>query len=192
MANAPTFQSPILFPREILAFKILQYSRTCVVRIATDSICFEKRLRNVSFVSLYGLSEKRKNYAPIYSRYNPANNVPNSRTVGINLEDARKRRDLVDSIVFFHGLFLFSPPRGNGLERILRCASSFVPSFLRAMILNICTSNDKSLYVAAHLRNMEIYIYTLIVFYIACDFSKLRYVDRPFFPPPLYRRCKTI
>lgn len=106
MANAPTFQSPILFPREILAFKILQYSRTCVVRIATDSICFEKRLRNVSFVSLYGLSEKRKNYAPIYSRYNPANNVPNSRnSVGINLEDARKRRDLVDSIVFFHGLF---------------------------------------------------------------------------------------
>lgn len=106
MANAPTFQSPILFPREILAFKILQYSRTnSVVRIATDSICFEKRSRNVSFVSLYGLSEKRKNYAPIYSRYNPANNVPNSRTVGINLEDARKRRDLVDSIVFFHGLF---------------------------------------------------------------------------------------
>lgn len=100
MANAPTFQSPILFPREILAFKILQYSRT-----NTDSICFEKRSRNVSFVSLYGLSEKRKNYAPIYSRYNPTNNVPNSRTVGINLEDARKRRDLVDSIVFFHGLF---------------------------------------------------------------------------------------
>lgn len=158
MANAPTFQSPILFPREILAFKILQYSRTCVVRIATDSICFEKRLRNVSFVSLYGLSEKRKNYAPIYSRYNPANNVPNSRnSVGINLEDARKRRDLVDSIVFFHGLFLFSPPRGNGLERILRCAPSFVPSFLRAMILNICTSNDKSLYVAAHLRWKYIY-----------------------------------
>lgn len=127
MKNAPTFEFPIfLTKRQYLRGKIR--ARTTVVQIATI-----RGLKNVEKrrLYLYGLSVKKKKKKNCVEFALTRNTIPpqhiefdDNSNYSIICErwDAQKRRDLVDSIVFFHGLFF----KRKGLERILRCVP-FVP-----------------------------------------------------------------
>lgn len=124
MANAPTFEFPILFPRE-----------TCTTLLAHE----QRRANRYD-------SRFVKNYAPMwkynYSKYNSAEFEDSSNYL-VAEDEMRKRREKKRS-GRLDCARLFSRPffsRGKGSNGF--CDVFPLYPFLRVMILNICTSNDK-------------------------------------------------
>lgn len=170
MKNAPTFEFPIfLTKRQYLRGKIR--ARTTVVQIATI-----RGLKNVEKrrLYLYGLSVKKKKKKIVWNllllEIQFHHSIPNSkiiRIIQLFAKDEMRRKEEISStrLSFFTAFF----SRGKGSNGF--CDVFPLYPFLRVMILNICTSNDKNwTSVCCCTLTMEIYIH-VNCFYIACDFS---------------------